>query len=103
MKKTPTHYYCCCTNSCQPKNKLQTEFLELLQSIDAELYSTDYLNDLKAYILEKAKELNKKHSRCTSLNLFFEQYNTNNHYLVGFETAQFHLKAAYFIECNPKL
>jgi len=71
--------------------------------MDSELYEAGRLDDLKAYIEEKAKDLNGWNPRCTPLSVRFEQYNTNNHYLVGFETAQFYIKAAHLIDCNSKI
>ena len=100
MKGKPTHYYCYCTDRNKPKNKLQAEFLALLEELNGDLYEANRVDVLKAYILESAKEINEKHSRCTPLHLSFEDYTTENFYLVGFEVALFQLKAAYLINAS---
>ena len=105
MKGNPSFYYCLLDNGTQTKNKLQAEFSEFLRGMEGELYQAANLDVIKRYIIEKAKELNKKYPRCKALEVSFKQYSKENyiHYLCGIEFNAFRLIPAYLIELENDL
>lgn len=99
MKETPTHYYCNLVGGIQTKNKLQEKFSCFLREMDGELYQAKELDNIKKYIIEKAKELNEEYPRCKPLNITFTQYSEKDkNYLCGFEFDNFILMPAYLIK-----
>ena len=99
MKETPTHYYCNLVGGIQTKNKLQEQFSCFLREMDGELYQANELDNIKKYIIEKAKELNEEYPRCKPLNITFTQYSEKDkNYLCGFEFSTFVLMPAYLIK-----
>lgn len=99
MKETPTHYYCYFGSDIQTKNKLQEQFSCFLREMDGELYQAKELDNIKKYIIEKAKELNEEYPRCKPLSISFTQYlRKGEHYLCGFEFDNFILMPAYLIK-----
>ena len=99
MKETPTHYYCNLVGGIQTKNKLQEQFSCFLRGMEGELYQAKELDNIKKYIIEKAKELNEEYPRCKPLNITFTQYSEKDkNYLCGFEFSTFVLMPAYLIK-----
>ena len=73
--------------------------------MEGELYQAANLDVIKRYIIEKAKELNKKYPRCKALDVSFEQYSKENHihYLCGIDFNTFRLMPAYFVKLKSDL
>lgn len=64
-----THYYLDAGYSTQPKNKLETAFVEYLKTLNGLLVEANLLDDVMFDINTEVKEMNETHSRCKPLNI----------------------------------
>ena len=91
---TPTHYYLDAGHSNQPKNKLEADFANYLQSMSGQLIVAKELDQLVDNITEKQDELNKKFSRCKPLVISFFSFQKENSIAIHGLCLSFKIKAA---------
>ena len=96
-KQKPTHYFVFTGHGTQTKNKLQKDFKDYLESLGGLLVDAEWLNGLKKLIIDKSIELNRKHHRCTPLNISFcdlavrkEGYMISGYYFLTFNILAAH-------------
>lgn len=96
MSKKVTHYFVYVGHDTQTKNKLQSEFKEFLKSKSGVLVDYHDLNILKLHIINRAKELNAIHNRCTPLEIsFYDLHSKNGLMISGFHFVTFQILEAY--------
>ena len=96
IEKKVTHYFVYVGHGTQTKNKLQEEFGNFLKEKSGVLIDYYDLDHLKLHIINKSKDFNAMHNRCTPLEIGFEDLYTKNGFMItGFHFLTFQILAAY--------
>ncbi len=82
---------------CHPKNKLEEQIRQYLNSIDGMLVESHQLVHVQQEISRKIEELNASNKRCQPKNPRWH-YRLTDHFLDGIDVTAFKLKPARFVK-----
>jgi hypothetical protein len=90
-----THYFFLLSYSTALKNNLQLEAYHYLKSLNQTVIQAEDIQQAQEIILEELEKINKKHTRCKPLKVYFSDRTQrefeNKIYLSGFPEVSFHI------------